>query len=215
MIELQALGLTDGFGGSLGGAFAIPSFLLNRRLLGCMFPIVLFGVFAISVGVYRTGNILLLCLIPLCPLLLVGLGFAYYRYSRSWVGAAQLFASEGLLHRGSTMDFVVKQPTVRETTYDQIKVQVGMREWVRYSCGTRTCTDTYDHIVCENEASSLTVAPDSLLEHRVSFKLPVDLMHAFRGNDNRLSWFVRVIIDIKGLPETSQYYKIDLDMEIP
>ena len=53
----------------------------------------------------------------------------------------------------------------------------------------------------------------SSLERRVRFELPEYLMHSFHTPDNRISWFIRVMIDIRGLPETEQFYRIDLEPE--
>jgi len=212
MIELQALGFMDSGGDALG-ALPIPSFLLNARLRGCLMIIFFFSVFVVCSGSASTGTLTPVITFILFLLALVGLAYGYYRYTRSWVGPAQLFASAGRLQRGTRMDFTVKQPTLRETTYDRIAIQIGVREWVRYRCGTDTCTDTYDQILFDSDTQGMSVGADGLMEYRTSFQLPPNLMHSFQASDNRISWFARVIIDIKGLPETAQYYQIDLDTE--
>jgi predicted butyrate kinase (DUF1464 family) len=89
-----------------------------------------------------------------------------------------------------------------------------MREWVRYPCGTSSCIEMFDHIIREHEElGPISVTKQSSLERRVRFELPEYLMHSFHTPDNRISWFIRVMIDIRGLPETEQFYRIDLEPE--
>ena len=141
-------------------------------------------------------------------------GWLYYRYKLSWAMPAQLLASDEYLHRGGSIELVLKQQVRRDADYERIKVQIVMREWVRYACGTTSCIEMFDHVIREHEEiGPISVARQSFFERRVHFDLPEYLMHAFHTPDNRISWFIRVLIDIRGLPETEQFYRIALEPE--
>lgn len=219
MIELKAFGTlglnTDITGSASGGGFAIPSFLLNRRFQGLLQVMLVVGSFALLSAVFISQKWWLLCLLPVIVLpLIVLIAWLGYRYSMSWAQPALLLASDEYLHRGGTIEMLLKQQVLRDVEYKRIKIQIVMREWVRYPCGTNSCIDTFDHIIREHEElGPINVRQNASLERRVRFDLPTYLMHAFHTSDNRISWFVRVMIDIQGLPETTQYYRIDLEPE--
>ncbi len=216
MIELQAFGnfgLTSGrpVAQSEGG-LPLPSFLYNRRLRVIVLSAALFFLF---VAMVISQHWWLFCLLPAVFLpLAVMVGWTSFHRNLAWAKPAQLLASDEYLHRGGTIEMLLKQEVLRDAVYDRIKVQIVMREWIRYTCGTDNCQETFDHIIREHEElGPITVSQNSSLERRIHFELPHYLMHAFHASDNRITWFIQVLIDIQGMPVMAQFYRIDLEPE--
>ena len=219
MIELQAFGNLALNGGQQipqsGLTWSIPAFLFDSRLRIVMQFLLGLGLVALLAMIVISQNWWLFCLVPvvLLPVAMV-VAWMYYRYKLTWAMPAQLLASDEFLHRGGSIEMLLRQQVLRDAHYERIKVQIVMREWVRYSCGTSSCIEMFDHIIREHEElGPISVAKDSSLERRIRFELPDYLMHAFHTPDNRISWFIRVMIDIRDLPVTEQFYRIALEPE--
>jgi hypothetical protein len=219
MIELKAFGkLALNNGQQIpqsGPAWSIPAFLFDSRLRIVMQFLLGLGLVLLLATIVISQRWWLICVLPVVILPLgVIVGWLYYRYNLTWAQPAQLLASDEYLHRGGSIEMVLKQQVMRDVQYERIKVQIVMREWVRYSCGTSSCIEMFDHIIREHEElGPIPVAKQSSLERRVHFDLPDYLMHTFHTPDNRISWFIRVMIDTRGLPETEQFYRIELEPE--
>ena len=218
MIELKAFGklaLNNGQQIQEAGSWSIAAFLFDSRLRTVMQFLLGAGLVVLLAVIVISQRWWLFCILPVVILPIgVLVGWMFYRYNLTWAQPAQLLASDEYLHRGGSIEMLLKQQVLRDVDYERIKVQIVMREWVRYSCGTGSCIEMFDHIIREHEElGPISVAKQSSLERRVHFELPEYLMHSFHTPDNRISWFIRVMIDIRGLPETEQFYRIDLEPE--
>jgi|GEM_PF-2768882 len=219
MIELKAFGnlaLNSGHQMSQSGlSWSIPAILFDKRLRGVMQFLLVLGIFILLVAIVISQRWWLFCVLPmvLLPVIMM-FGWMYYRYNLTWAMPAQLLASDEYLHRGGSIEMLLKQQVLRDANYERIKVQIMMREWVRYACGTTSCIEMFDHIIREHEKlGPISVTKESSLERRIRFEMPDYLMHAFHTPDNRISWFIRVIIDIRDLPVTEQFYRIAFEPE--
>jgi hypothetical protein len=218
MIELKAFGklaLNNGQQIPQEGSWSIPAFLFDSRLRVVMQFLLALGTVVLLAMIIISQRWWLFCILPVVILPIgVLIGWMFYRYNLTWAQPAQLLASDEYLHRGGSIEMLLKQQVLRDVDYERIKVQIVMREWVRYPCGTSSCIEMFDHIIREHEElGPISVTKQSSLERRVRFELPEYLMHSFHTPDNRISWFIRVMIDIRGLPETEQFYRIDLEPE--
>lgn len=216
MIKLRAFGTSARQDDGAGGGLPMPSFLFDQRVQVGLQGALIIGILVFLAATILTQNWGLLCIVPLAVLpLAMLLAWVFFRYSSGWATPAQVYASDELLHRGGRIEMVVRQVVRRNVEYNRLKVQVVMREWVRYPCGETMCSDVFDHIIQEHEElGPIAIARQDVLERRVTFDLPDYMMHTFKGRDNRITWFVCVLIDIRGMPETTQFYQIELQPEV-
>lgn len=128
------------------------------------------------------------------------LGNALVRgFMRRMVGEITLEASSFTIQRGHPLRVRLHQPGNPNRSLNSVTLQLVKHEWVEYSCGTDTCTDTHDVVV-----DSRDFKPKQGADYEVTFAVPADAMHTFHASKNRIQWFVTIRLDI---PTWADYYE--------
>jgi hypothetical protein len=162
------------------------------------------------------------------------LGFAMFCVAPiGYVGAFALAARKWDNHISKLMDFptmlatsdtlAINEPLTvqysqhfkQDTTVELLRVQLVKREWVRYTQGTNTYTDTRDIVMDEDWRDMLDIRAGDTVEHEFTFTVPSDAMHSWRtASDNKIFWMLRLDVDMPGWFDYKEMYEIVVKPEI-
>ena len=120
-------------------------------------------------------------------------------------------------------DLALNQPlTVQYSQYfkkdlalEGIKAQLVLQEWVRYTQGTSTYTDTRNIVMGEDWTDAIDVRAGDTVEREFNFQVPLDAMHTWRtANNNRLHWLILLELDLPGWLDYKETYNIIVKPEV-
>lgn len=181
--------------------------------LGCLFAIGLFGSFFLSI---ITGTPVWLCLfVVICILAIYIVNLLWQNYLSQYVGQPTLLVSAERAGRGDEVEVRFRQPIKGDLLVEKGTIELLAREWVRYKCGTDTCTATHDQMIqteIDHRQRSLTAG--EAYEQRVTLTIPSKAMHSFAFDDNSLTWIIRVTVHSSGFLTLTESYAIQVTPEI-
>lgn len=96
----------------------------------------------------------------------------------------------------------------RDVDVNGLKFQLILRETAIYRRGTDTVTVTHDNIINEFVLEGRTFNKDHVLTDQWDIEIPADGMHTFKASRNRLQWYIRIKLDIKGWIDFVRDYEI-------
>ena len=112
------------------------------------------------------------------------------------------------VRRGDKLDLSFTQEVKSATRVQNMSIQLVLREWVKYTQGTNTYTDMYDHVIVEETFPEEQLERGMTLQKRATFAVPNDAMHTFQQSHNQLRWLVRVHLDIPGWIDFQELYEV-------
>ena len=177
------------------GFVLIPSSWMNGPL-ACL---VIGGVMVAFLG----GSVALVAI--------VGLG--YRKLITARVEPARVFMDVAEVERGRPFRVMYQQRFKQQTALEGVSIKLVLREWVKYDCGSSTCTDKHDEVLHESQLPGSTIKSGQVLKHRAEFLLPPDAMHNFSSSHNRLQWLVIVQSQMRMWPDFHEEYVINLTPE--
>lgn len=124
-------------------------------------------------------------------------------FMKNMVGEIMLEASSYTIERGDELRVRLHQPGNEKRSLEGVTIQFVKHEWVQYSCGTDTCTDTHNQIIDEQEFT-----PTADAAYDATFRVPADAMHTFNASNNRVQWFVTIRLDIPTWPDYFERYEV-------
>jgi hypothetical protein len=182
-------------------------------IFGCAFIIGLFVAVALTI---ITATPVWLCLfVMVCIFVIYIVNLLWQNYLGQYVGQPTLLVSAERAARGDDIEVRFRQPIRRNLLIEKGTIELLAREWVRYKCGTDTCTATHDqliHIEIEQRARQLTAG--EAYEQRVIFTIPSKAMHSFALDDNSLTWIIRVTVQSSGFLTLTESYAIQVTPEM-
>ena len=132
---------------------------------------------------------------------------------RMRLGTPHMQASAKVVRRGEDLQVIFRQGIPKPIKFNGIKIQLARSEWVRYTCGTNTCTDE-EHIVIQSVDYPAEYFEGGLmLEKRAEFTMPVDAMHNLDFTNNKLTWLIKVQLDIHNWIDFTEAYEIQVPVQ--
>lgn len=177
---------------------------------GFYFVMIIFTIWAFVVPGSSLGPMSLCILVPGLLLSFVVVTYAWAFLVGTRLHVPEVLASSKTLHRGDRLDIEFRQPVRMSTQFSAIKARLVLREWVRYRCGTKTCTAAYDNIVDEQIFPDEQVSAGDTLYKKMRFKIPDDAMHTFAASDNRLTWLLQLELEIRHFPDLKEAFEIEV-----
>ncbi len=122
------------------------------------------------------------------PLVIMG-GFGFWWWSGArHFGPAEFDLSSYLVRRGDVLGVHYRKLARSQLTIPGYTVRLVLRETVRYTQGTDTATEHYDHIVGQIDGEGRTVSPGDVIEEDIEFDIPPAAMHCFDYPNNKRRW---------------------------
>jgi hypothetical protein len=125
-----------------------------------------------------------------------------------------IHASSDTLQRGEELTIDYRQHFKKNTEIESLRVQLALREWVRYTQGTNTYTDTRDIVMDEDWLDMQPVTKEQDFAHTFTLRVPDDAMHTWEeANDNKITWRVKVDLDMPGWVDFRESYEVVVQPE--
>ena len=177
--------------------------------------LVVFGLFFAGIalcwglGAYAAGAPVWVAFFA-APFLLVGLGVmlagATQILAGMKVGKPEVTVSSDTLRVGETFSFSYRQSFKKRAEVKQILFQLLQRESATYRRGTDTVTVTHEDIVRKFEHPGRQYQAGEIFYGDHKFQIPPTAMHTFKGNNNKIGWFIRVKVAFAGWPDLKREY---------
>lgn len=115
------------------------------------------------------------------------------------------------LFLGESFHGELVQRVKKPASINAVTVTLICREWVQYTQGTSTHTQTHDVYTVKNtlDVSGIVEPPDSIRGH-VEFQIPEEAMHSFSASNNRVDWLIEVHTDIADWPDYSSKFELSV-----
>lgn len=142
----------------------------------------------------------------LIPFALVGLlliGTVFQKFGGLFNPKVELALTTGAVKRGESVD-IAWQLEGRTSALRSLSIKVEGEESATYRRGTDTITDT--NVFCTIEVAEVQSVEDIEFGSR-TVTIPVDTMHTFRGDRNRVSWRIVLHGDIPSWADIKESYE--------
>lgn len=90
------------------------------------------------------------------------------------------------------------------------RVELLFRESASYTQGTDRRTDTHESVKEFNELPIGEMEAGKELQGQAEFIIPVDGMHSFETDNNRLEWFLRVRLNAMEWPDVTDEFQLNV-----
>jgi hypothetical protein len=185
----------------------------TRRGRGC---ILLFAIFWLAFSLLWTflawrgsGGLAWLFGVPFIAIGLVLIVVSLWRtVSAIKVAPPQVSVSKTQLRPGESFSVSYVQRFRLPTTLQDCRVELVFRESATYTQGTDTRTDTHDKVMSFFDGPAGSFEAGSEVRRDGNFQIPVDAMHSFESQNNKLQWLVRVHVDVQEWPDMIEAYDL-------
>lgn len=180
---------------------------------GCL---VLFGLFWLSFSLIWTyfawrggGGLFALFGVPFIAIGLFLLGGALWNgIARARLGRPELTVSQAEVAVGETFGVEYRQRFRTSAEIYNSRIELLFRESATYTQGTDTRTDRHEEVLDYFDGPAGTFPGDGMAQQAGTFTIPRDGMHSFTATNNKLQWFVRLKVDVKGWPDLTEEYEL-------
>jgi hypothetical protein len=124
------------------------------------------------------------------------------------VAPPQVSVSKTQLRPGESFSVSYVQRFRLPTTLQDCRVELVFRESATYTQGTDTRTDTHDKVMSFFDGPAGSFEAGSEVRRDGNFQIPVDAMHSFESQNNKLQWLVRVHVDVQEWPDMIEAYDL-------
>ncbi|NDJ54782.1 MAG: hypothetical protein GYB68_17065 [Chloroflexi bacterium] len=138
-------------------------------------------------------------------------GWVYSQVLTLRIGRPKLAASRHPLGLGESFDVVLDAAVKSPTQIEKLSITLILQEWVQYTVGTTTHTETHDHLIERFEKPGGSFSAGSMLYEQVSFQIPRGSMPHFEDAHNKLRWFIDVQIEQSGWLNLYQLYELEVE----
>lgn len=151
------------------------------------------------------------------PFILIGLfllsQFVIRLMARARVARPDLDISNPSPRIGETFTVHHRQAFKTTAQVERIAVELVFHESATYRRGTDTYTKTHEQIVDYIDHPARHFEAGETFQDHYQFTIPPDGMHSFSGNNNKLTWFIRITVDIANWPTYVEEFPIDVRAE--
>jgi hypothetical protein len=191
---------------------------VTRRIMALFFGGWTISVIALGLFLTPFGGGIVFALCVLWGLGMVAMVFLAANYWQSRILAMMDFptvhANADVLRRGDTLTLRYRHIFKQDTTIELLRFQLVLREWVRYTQGTSTYTDTRDIVMDEDWHEMLDVHEGLSIDREVQLRVPDDAMHTWSMSDNKLSWLLKLEVDLPGWLDFQEHYELKVIPEV-
>lgn len=180
------------------------------------------GLIAVVAGLVwlQSGSFVPVIFVAVCggiPLYAAMFVFGAYLWRNTFDRTMDLpvvFITADTLQRGQHFELDYSQHFKKDTQIETMKVQLILREWVRYTAGTSTSTDSRDIVITEDWLDNVPISANSDFIHTFNMKVPDTAMHTFAATDNKISWHIAVDMDLPGWLDFRDRYDITVTAQV-
>jgi len=148
------------------------------------------------------GGVWMMACFMLIPAALIAGGFAWWWMGKRHFGPVEFTLSAYEVRRGDRLQVQYRQGVRSNITIPQYALRLVLRETVRYTRGTDTVTEHYEHVVSRVDFEGKTLVAGEQLAEDVAFEIPAGAMHSFDQPNNKLRWYVVAEIRLASWPHT-------------
>jgi hypothetical protein len=183
------------------------------QFFGILFIVIWLGVSSfLTWTAWKTGGLLQTLFPALFVVigLIILVGLFWRRLAGVKVDKPELTISQRELRVGESFTVIYAQRFRRASEVDHIAVELVFRESATYSRGTDTETVHHEEIVAAHEIPGGLFQVGEEFRKDFSFTIPDGGMHTFEARRNKLTWFVRVHVDLLSWPDLRKEYEIQV-----
>lgn len=148
-------------------------------------------------------------LIPFCIISgIVGIFVIYPAMQRMYFGKPEVAISVNEARIGEIFTMTYHHRLNRSLTVKTLAFQLILHEAATYQRGTDTVTVTHDKVVDEFGYTDQHYSRGHTIQDQWQVQIPMDGMHTFEADHNKIKWFLRVKIDTKGFFDFKRDYEI-------
>ena len=126
-----------------------------------------------------------------------------------------VFADTTQLRRDKDITITYKQHFKKDAEIEALQLQLICQEWVRYTEGTSTYTDTRDIVMDEDWRGHVPVSAAQDYEETLTLRVPTDAMHTWtEGRNNRIEWKIKLVLDMPGNRDFQDAYDVQVVPEV-
>lgn len=182
----------------------------GRKFGGC-FGIVWTAItLIIGIGAVSQGGFF--ALLFMIPFLAVGIGLISYAYAPNLramkITPPDVRLSTDIARLGETFSFSYFQQVKKPLQVDRISIRFIRRESASYTRGTDRYTDTDEQILGTIEKQPRLYREGESISVNETFTVPLEGMHSFNGNNNKILYLVKVEVLIAKWPDVKEDYPI-------
>jgi hypothetical protein len=146
------------------------------------------------------------------PFLIGGLVLVAYNL-RPWLAGfyaarPQVILSGEPIRVGDGVSVRFRQEFRHPASVRSVRLELVFREWARYSSGKNSHTATHEEALSEYELPGQEMEDGTELAFSQVMQIPREAMHTFEARHNKLTWFLRVTVDIAGWPDYREAFPI-------
>jgi hypothetical protein len=140
---------------------------------------------------------------------------AWQRKISALMDFPHVYATDNHLKIGQAFTVKYQHRFKQETTIEELKIQLVKREWVEYTQGTSTYTDTRDIVIEEHWRDMVPVREGQTVTLEFDFDIPLNSMHTWtRANNNRITWMLKLTVDLPGWLDYAEDFGLNVLPEV-
>ena len=154
---------------------------------------------------------MLIFLVLFAPFIVTTIYVNLWHWSlRRQLGAPHMQASTNVIHAGQELHLIYRQGIRKSMEMNNISIQLVRKEWVRYYDGSVYLEDESYSVIDAVEYPNVSIEGSIMLEKHARFQIPPHAMHTLNFDHNKLTWLIKVNLDIQNSLNFSEVYEIEI-----
>lgn len=142
------------------------------------------------------------------PIIILGGLFLYPTLQGMFVSKPIIAINPPQARVGERIKMSYQQTFKKDLAVEKLSFQLVLRETARYRQGTNTYTATHEHPIDEFGYSARSIRRGEIITDEWQLQIPAHGVPTFKATNNRLEWYVKVQINIKGWLNFKREYEI-------
>jgi hypothetical protein len=135
--------------------------------------------------------------------------FGWQALVNTRLGEAHISANTNRIQRGIELTCRFEQPVKSQVAIQGGSLRLMRYEWVKYTQGTDTYTDTYYELIDEMVYDDYGYKAGDVIEMQAQFVIPSDAVHNFSYANNRVQWLIVASVKIVAWPDYYEEFELD------
>ena len=144
------------------------------------------------------------------PVIILGGLFLYPTLQGMFVSKPVIAITPPQARVGERIKMSYQQSFKKDMQVEKLSFQLVLRETARYRRGTNTYTVKHEHPIDEFGYSARSIQRGEMITDEWQLQIPAYGVPTFKATNNRLEWYVKVHIDIKGWLNFKREYEISV-----
>ena len=129
-------------------------------------------------------------------------------------GPASASLSSDRVRLGDVLTVRYEQVALRALQVRGVQIQLVLREHAIERRGRNTYNHYFTRVVDQYEESGRSLARGETLAASCTLRVPKDSMHSFDAPRNKVTWMVRIAIDVPGRPDVAEEISVQVVPEM-